>query len=238
SKKDVEKIQGEPGQKVVLTVLHEGSKKPEDIAISRAKILIESVLGDQRLEENLKQWDFMLDKVNKIAYIRITQFTETTVKELTEVVDQLQKDGVKGLVLDLRTNPGGLLTAAIEVSELFLPPGTRVVSTKGRNEQEKAYDAQRPKRSSGGRYPSYPIAVLMNRYSASASEIVAGALQEAGRAMIVGERSYGKGSEASVMLLGGGTSALKLTTATYYVGKNEKNIHRFPNSKEEDQWGV
>src|SRR5207249_8933949 len=166
------------------------------------------------------------------------QFTETTVKELTAVVDQLQQDGVKGLILDLRTNPGGLLTAAVEVSELFLPPGTRVVSTKGRNEKEATYDARKPAASKGGPYTSYPIAILMNRFSASASEIVAGALQEAGRAVIVGERSYGKGSVQTVILMEGGTSALKLTTATYYVGKNEKNIHRFPNSKEEDQWGV
>jgi carboxyl-terminal processing protease len=237
-KKAVDKITGEAGVKVVLTVLHEGDKKPVDIAMNRAEIIIESVLGDLRIDNNLKQWDFMFDKVNKIGYIRITQFTETTVKELTEVVDQLQKDGVRGLILDLRTNPGGLLTAAVEVSELFLPPGTRIVSTKGRNEKEHTYDAQKPAGSKGGPYTSYPIAVLMNRYSASASEIVAGALQEAARAVIVGERSYGKGSVQTVILMEGGQSALKLTTATYYVGKNEKNIHRFPDSKEQDQWGV
>src|SRR5205823_887812 len=175
---------------------------------------------------------------NKIAYIRITQFAETTVKELTAVVDQLQQDGVKGLILDLRTNPGGLLTAAVEVSELFLPPATRIVSTKGRNEKEVTYDARKPAASKNGPYTSYPIAILMNRFSASASEIVAGALQEAGRAVIIGERSYGKGSVQTVILMEGQTSALKLTTATYYVGKTEKNIHRFPNSKEDDQWGV
>jgi carboxyl-terminal processing protease len=237
-KKAVEKITGEAGAKVTLTVLHEGDKKPVDISMSRAEITIESVQGDLRIDNNLKQWDFMYDKVNKIGYIRIIQFTETTVKELTEVVDQLQKDGVKGLILDLRTNPGGLLTAAIEVSELFLPPGTRIVSTKGRNERENAYDARRPAASKGGPYTSYPIAVLMNRYSASASEIVAGALQEAGRAVVVGERSYGKGSVQTVLPMEGGQSALKLTTATYYVGKNERNIHRFPDSKEKDQWGV
>jgi carboxyl-terminal processing protease len=238
TKKAIDKITGEAGVKVTLTVLHEGDKKPVDIAINRAEIVIESVLGDLRIDNNLKQWDFLFDKVNKIGYIRITQFTETTVKELTEVVDQLQKDGVQGLILDLRTNPGGLLTAAIEVSELFLPPGTRIVSTKGRNERENAYDSHRPAGSKGGPYTSYPIAILMNRFSASASEIVAGALQEAGRAVIVGERSYGKGSVQTVLPMEGGLSALKLTTATYYVGKNERNIHRFPDSKEKDQWGV
>jgi carboxyl-terminal processing protease len=237
-KKAVDKITGEPGAKVTLTVLHEGDKKPVDISMNRAEIIIESVLGDLRLENDLKQWDFMFDKTNKIAYIRITQFTETTVKELTAVVDQLQQDGVRGLILDLRTDPGGLLKAAVEVCDLFLPPGTRIVTTKGRNEREESYDAKRPAESKGGPYTSYPIAILMNRYSASASEIVAGALQEAGRAVIVGERSYGKGSVQTVLPMEGGKSALKLTTATYYVGKNEKNIHRFPDSKEQDQWGV
>jgi carboxyl-terminal processing protease len=238
SKKAVEKITGDPGEKVTLTVLHEGSTKPVDISMNRAKIIIESVMADQRLDDNLKHWDFMYDKVNKIGYIRITEFTENTVKELTAAVDQLQRDGVKGLILDLRTNPGGLLTAAIGVSELFLPPGTRVVTTKGRNEKESSYDARKPEFSKDGPYTSYPVVILMNKFSASASEIVAGALQEAGRAVIVGERSYGKGSVQTLLPMEGGTSALKLTTATYYVGKNERNINRSAKSKDEDVWGV
>ena len=181
-KKAIDKITGDPGQLVKLTVLHEGSRKPTDISINRAEINIESVLGDLRMEQNLKQWDFMLDKHNMIAYIRITNFAENTVSDLTKVVDQLQADGVKGLILDLRTNPGGLLKAAIEVSELFLPPGTRVVSTVGRTQKEVVHDAHRPSGSQGGPYTSYPIAILVNRFSASASEIVAGAFRRpAGR---------------------------------------------------------
>jgi carboxyl-terminal processing protease len=230
-------ITGEPGQTVKLTVLHEGDKKPVDIHISRAKIIIESVIGDQRMEENLKEWDFMIDKVNKIAYIRITAFTETTVKELTKVVDQLQKDGVRGVILDLRTNPGGLLRAAVEVSELFLPKGTPIVTTKGRNQKEEAYVARGRPDSSNGPQTDYPIAILLNRYSASASEIVAAALQDAGRAIIIGERSYGKGSVQNVIPMEGGTSALKLTTASYWRPSG-KNIHRFPDSKESADWGV
>jgi len=239
-KKAIEKITGDPGQKVKLTVLHEGSRKPVDIGISRAEITIESVLGDLRLENNLKQWDFMLDKESMIAYIRITTFAENTVADLTKVVDQLQADGVKGLILDLRGNPGGLLKAAIKVSELFLPVGTRVVSTVGRSQEEVVHDAEKPAASKGGPYIRYPIAILVNRFSASASEIVAGALQEAGRAVIIGERTYGKGSVQTVIDMEGKTSALKLTTATYFVGKGDKkkNIHRFPDSKETDQWGV
>jgi carboxyl-terminal processing protease len=236
-KKAVDMITGEPGKDVKLTVLHEGDKKPVDIVITRADIIIESVIGDQRLEDNLKEWDFMYDKVHKIAYIRITGFTETTVKELTKVVDQLQKDGVRGVILDLRTNPGGLLRAAIEVSELFLPKGTSIVSTKGRNHKEESYVARGRPESQNGPQTSYPIAILINRYSASASEIVAAALQDAGRAIIVGERSYGKGSVQNVIPMEGGTSALKLTTASYWRPSG-KNIHRFPDSKESDDWGV
>jgi carboxyl-terminal processing protease len=239
-KKAIDKITGDPGQKVKLTVLHEGSRKPVDISMSRAEINIESVLGDLRMDRNLKQWDFMLDRQSMIAYIRITNFAENTVADLTKVVDQLQADGVKGLILDLRTNPGGLLKAAIEMSELFLPPGTRIVSTVGRTDKESVFDARKPSGSQGGPYTSYPIAILVNRFSASASEIVAGALQEAGRAVIVGERSYGKGSVQTVIPIEGETGHLKLTTATYFVGKDDKkkNIHRFPDSKESDQWGV
>jgi carboxyl-terminal processing protease len=239
-KKAIDKITGDPGQKVKLSVLHEGSRKPVDIVMSRAEINIESVLGDLRMDSNLKQWDFMLDKRSMIAYIRITNFAENTVADLTKVVDQLQADGVKGLILDLRTNPGGLLKAAIEMSELFLPPGTRIVSTVGRSEKEAVFDSRKPAGTQGGPFTSYPIAILVNRFSASASEIVAGALQEAGRAVIVGERSYGKGSVQTVIPIEGETGHLKLTTATYFVGKDDKkkNIHRFPDSKETDQWGV
>jgi carboxyl-terminal processing protease len=236
----IEKITGEPGQKVTLTVRHEGSRKPDDITISRAEIIIESVQGDLRMEQNLEKWDFMLDKVSKIAYIRINSFAENTVEDLTRVVDHLQSEGVRGLVLDLRTNPGGLLKAAVAVGDLFLPPGTRIVSTVGRTQNEEVFDSTKPSLSTNGPYTDYPIAVLVNRFSASASEIVAGALQEAGRAVIVGERTYGKGSVQTVLMMESSSSALKLTTATYYVGKDDKkkNIHRFPDSKETDQWGV
>jgi carboxyl-terminal processing protease len=235
-KKAVEMIQGDPGEKVVLTVYHEGSKKPVDIPIVRAEIHIDSVLGDTRVPEDLKKWDFMMDKVNKIAYIRVTAFTETTVEELTKVVDQLQKAGVCGLVLDLRNNPGGLLRSAVEVSSMFLPEGKRIVSTKGRNHKDETYDS-RPSRNGLPPQTSYPITILLNRYSASASEIVAAALQDHARAVVVGERSYGKGSVQNIIPMENGISALKLTTASYWRPSG-KNIHRFPDAKDEDEWGV
>ena len=137
-------------------------------------------------------------------------------------------------MLDLRNNPGGLLRAAVEASALFLAEGKRVVSTRGRNQKEEIYDAHPPQGFPQG---SYPIAILVNRYSASAAEILAAALQDHARAIIIGERSYGKGSVQNVIPMENGVSALKLTTASYWRPSN-KNIHRFPDSKEEEDWGV
>jgi carboxyl-terminal processing protease len=234
-KEVVERIQGEPGQKITLTVLHEGHKKPSDIDIVRAEIHVDSVLGDTPLQNPDHKWEYTIDQDNRIAYIRLNAFTETTVDELTKVVDYLQKNGMRGLVIDLRNNPGGLLKAAVEVSSLFLPEGKRVVSTKGRNHRDEVYDARPNPNLPPG--TGYPIAILINRYSASASEIVAAALQDHLRAVIVGERSYGKGSVQNIIPMENGASALKLTTASYWRPSG-KNIHRFPDAKEEDEWGV
>jgi carboxyl-terminal processing protease len=229
----VDLIQGEIGKTVTLTVLHEGSKEPVDIPITRAEIRVQYVLGDKRTPDN--EWDFMFDKENKIAYVRMAQFSETAPEELRQALVELKKEGMRGLVLDLRTNPGGLLRSAVEVSRMFLTDG-RIVSTRGREKEEEVYDAD-------GRgailvpAKEYPMAVLINKYSASASEIVAAALQDHNRAVIVGERSYGKGSVQNVIKMEGGKSALKLTTASYWR-PNGKNIHRFFDSKETDDWGV
>jgi carboxyl-terminal processing protease len=231
----VDLITGDPGQKVVLTVLHEGTKEPVDLEMVRAEIHVPSVLGDLRKPDNPKEWDYLLDKPNKIAYVRLMAFTETTATELRAVLEQLKKEGIHGLVLDLRTNPGGLLRSAVEVCRMFLPEG-RIVSTKGRNQQEEIYDAN----GDGAIFvpvQNYPVAVLINRLSASASEIVAAALQDHHRAVIIGERSYGKGSVQNVIEMEGHTSALKLTTASYWRPSG-KNIHRFPDSKDSDEWGV
>jgi carboxyl-terminal processing protease len=231
----VDLIQGDPGQKVTLTVQHEGGKQAVDIEITRAVIEVPAVLGDQRKPDDPKEWDLMVDKDTKIGYLRLTAFSETAAAEVKQAVEDLQRQGVRGLVIDLRYNPGGLLRAAVEISDLFLSEG-RIVSTKGRNQREEVYDAHAdgtlllPEKN-------YPMAVLVNRYSASASEILAAALQDHHRAVIVGERSYGKGSVQNVIPMEGGSSALKLTTASYWRPSG-KNIHRFPDSKETDEWGV
>jgi carboxyl-terminal processing protease len=231
----VDMIQGEPGQKVTLTVLHEGAKEPVDIEIVRAKIEIRAVLGDTRKPDDPKEWDYIIDKDKKIAYIRLVSFSKTAPDDLAKVVEQLQKDGIRGLILDLRNNPGGLLDGARDVADLFLTEGV-IVTTRGRNEEERVYKA---KAEGTLLLPAekYPMVVLINKYSASASEIVAAALQDHKRAVIIGERSYGKGSVQNVIKMENDTSALKLTTASYWRPSG-KNIHRFPDSKETDEWGV
>jgi carboxyl-terminal processing protease len=232
----VEAITGEPGTKVTLSVIHDGAKKAVDIEVTRDIIHIDSVLADRPQPGNAKEWDFWIDPKTRIAYVRVVAFTETTVDELTRVVDGLQKADMKGLVLDLRTNPGGLLKSAVDVSSMFLESGKEVVVTKGRHKDDKEVHTAR--RISGVKQTaSYPIAILLNRFSASASEIVAAALQDYGRAVIIGERSFGKGSVQNVIAMEGGSTALKLTTASYHRPSG-KNIHRFPDSKEEEDWGV
>lgn len=230
----IDLIQGDPGDKVTLTVRHE-TGKIEDIDIVRAIIEVKSVLGDQRKKENPAEWDFMLLDKEKIGYLRLVQFNQTATEEITAAIKELKAQGMKGLVIDLRSNPGGLLRAAINITDLFIDEGA-IVSTKGRNHREESYRAD-SKSTILGPDSGVPIAVLINRYSASASEIFSAALQDHGRAIVVGERSYGKGSVQNVILLEENSSALKLTTASYWRPSG-KNIHRFPESKESDEWGV
>jgi carboxyl-terminal processing protease len=238
----VDLIQGDPGQPVTLTVLHEGGKDPVDVPVVRAIIKVQSVLGDQRRSDDPKEWDFFLDKKHQIGYIRLTNFSKTATDEMRTAVKGLQDDGVRGLIIDLRNNPGGLLRAAVEISDLFLTEG-RIVSTKGRNHKEEIYDA---KEEGTLLTPAekYPIAILVNKFSASASEILAAALQDHNRAVVVGERTYGKGSVQNIIMMEKDTSALKLTTASYWRPSG-KNIHRFPDKKDfeaakidPDEWGV
>jgi carboxyl-terminal processing protease len=225
----IEVLSGRPGTEVKLSVLHEGSEEPETVTIARALIDVPSVLGDHLKPDD--QWEFLIDKDAKIGYVRITSFIQNTAEDLKKVLDELKGQGVRGLILDLRDDPGGLLSAAVEVSDLFLSEG-EIVSTKGRNTQPKSYKAQRD-----SLFEDVPMVVLVNQNSASASEIVSAALQDHKRAIVVGQRSYGKGSVQNIFELDDGNSVLKLTVASYYRPSGE-NIHRFKNSKTTDQWGV
>jgi carboxyl-terminal processing protease len=225
----VRRLKGEPDTKVTLTVVHARDRRRQTVNIERKIIEVETVLGDKRNSDD--QWNWMLDSEKKIGYIRLTAFSRNTAADLENALKELKKQDVKGLVIDLRFNPGGLLKSAIEVADLFIADG-RIVSTKGRNTVERPVEARK-----SGTFEGFDVAVLVNRYSASASEIVSACLQDHKRAVVVGERTWGKGSVQNVIELERGQSALKLTTAAY-MRPSGKNIHRFPNAKESDEWGV
>jgi carboxyl-terminal processing protease len=227
--KAVDVLSGRPGTDVKLNLLHEGTEQPETITITRAIIELPSVLGDHRGPND--QWDLLIDKDKKIGYVRLNGFVQNTADELRKALEQLKEEGVKALILDLRDNPGGLLSSAVEISDFFLEKG-KVVSTEGRNTIPKTYLAQKD-----SPYEDLPLAVLINQNSASASEIVAAALEDNNRATVLGQRSYGKGSVQNILELEDGSSVLKLTVASYHR-PNGDNIHRFKDSRPGDKWGV
>lgn len=225
----VGKLMGKEGTDVTITVVHDGEAESRKLTLTREEIKIESILGDSRKPDDTWQW--IIDQDNKIAYIRISSFISSTAGDLDKAIRQAKEQGMTGLVLDLRTNPGGLLTSAIEVSDMLLKEG-RIVSTKGRNTRDRPWNA-----SGDAVHTDFPMVVLVNHFSASASEILAAALQDNGRAKVVGERTWGKGSVQNVIPLEDGNSALKLTTAEYHR-PNGHNIHKREKAKDTDEWGV
>ncbi|QDV38194.1 S41 family peptidase [Tautonia plasticadhaerens] len=227
--KAVELLQGRPGTAVTLNVLHPGSEKAETLEVTREVIASESVLGVERRPDD--SWEYFIDPEAKVGYIRISSFYQTTAEDVRAALTQLKGEGMRGLILDLRTNPGGLLSAAVEVSDLFVDGGV-IVSTRGRNTRERRFLANADGTSTG-----FPMVVMVNQHSASAAEIVSACLQDAGRAKVVGERSFGKGSVQNIIPLEGGTSFLKLTVESYFRPSGG-NIHKFPDATEEDEWGV
>jgi carboxyl-terminal processing protease len=193
-------MRGKKGTKIVLRVVRENEEKPRDITITRGVVKIKSVK--------------YTDMGDGFAYIRITSFIENTGKDLEAAIVNHMKNNkgqMNGLLMDLRRNPGGLLDQAVKVSDMFLKEGV-IVSTIGRNKAEKEVAMATKK----GKYQNVPLVILVNEYTASASEIVSGALQDNKRALIVGQRTFGKGSVQSVIKLGDG-SGLKLTVARYYT---------------------
>jgi carboxyl-terminal processing protease len=198
----VDKMRGPVNTKIKLTIMRKGSDKPIDVTIVRDVIRVKSVRSHVEGDD--------------VGYIRITQFNEQTTDGLKQAIDdlnsQLGADKIKGYVVDLRNNPGGLLDQAISVSDTFLDKG-EIVSTRGRNPEETQRFNARPGDMTKGK----PVIVLINGGSASASEIVAGALQDHKRATLIGTRSFGKGSVQTIIPLGAGNGALRLTTARYYT---------------------
>lgn len=203
----VKKMRGEPGTKVKIKIMRPKPQEIKEMEIVRAVIKVESVKGVTMLAD-------------KIGYIRITQFNEPTAEALQKALEKLLTQGMQALILDLRNNPGGLLTSAVEVSQKFMNGGEKIVSTRGR-----AGGGGQTQFASKGKYhyTDFPMIILVNGGSASASEIVAGALQDYKRAILAGEKTFGKGSVQSVIPLDDG-SAIRLTTAKYYTPK-ERMIH-------------
>lgn len=202
----VKKLRGKPGSNVKLTLLREETSQVIDVEIRRDIIQVQSVRDAKMLTDH-------------IAYVRIADFQETTYQDLTQALQKFDSESMKGLILDLRNNRGGLLDAAVAVCEEFLPEGTLVVKTKSRDSSQN--EEFRVHRVSSN--PDYPIVVLINKGSASASEIVAGALQSHRRGIIVGTTSFGKGSVQTVIPMADG-SAVRLTTSYYYTPDDHK-IH-------------
>jgi carboxyl-terminal processing protease len=174
----------------------------------------------------------MLDEENHIAYVRLTKFTNDVDEKLDERMNRLLREDLRGLVLDLRDNTGGLLSSAIEVADRFLEGGLLIVSTRGRASDEKRWYA-----TEAIGYPQFYMAVLINGSTASAAEIVAGSLRDHQRAAVVGERSYGKGSVQEVVELERHSGALKLTTAYYYLPCGQC-IQKTAKTAQEGTWGV
>jgi carboxyl-terminal processing protease len=194
----VKRMRGPKGTEVTITIAREGEKKHLDFTIVRDKIKVKSVKF-KIIEED-------------IGYVKINQFQERTAKDLGKALDKLDGDNVSSLILDLRNNPGGLLSSAVDVSGHFLPRGTLVVYTKDRAGQKKEYKTRT------GSASEKPMVVIVNHGSASASEIVSGALKDWKRAVVLGTKTFGKASVQSVIPLSDG-SGLRLTTARYYTPK-------------------
>ncbi len=214
-----------------LTVERDG--KPITVEITRARIEIESVLGFKRKADD--EWDYMIDQKNKIGYIRLTSFQRNSCPRHEGVMEELTKQGIKGFVLDLRFNPGGLLDSAVKISDLFIDDGL-IVSIRPRVGRETTFSGFRE-----GSLLDFPMVCMVNGMSASGSEIVSAALQDHKRAFIVGERSYGKGSVQNIRrfrVASGVAGEIKLTTASFWRPSG-KNLNKSSTTgKDEDEWGV
>jgi carboxyl-terminal processing protease len=197
----IEMLRGKTHTEVTITVVHEGEREPVDITIERAKIHLNSTRGTR-----------IVDEEAKIGYIAITSFQDNTTDDMDAAVKELEEQGMESLILDLRFNPGGLLNIAVDMADKFIKKGL-IVSTKGRHKsQHHEYKAHRSKT-----YKNFPLIILVNNGSASASEIVAGAVKDHKRGLLLGTKTFGKGSVQSLIPIKNKKSALKLTTAKYYT---------------------
>lgn len=202
----VKLMRGNPGTKVVLTIYRPSTKEDLTFTIKRKKIKIETV-KKKMLDDN-------------IGYIRLSEFNAQSASDISKMLKELSDEGMTSFILDLRNNPGGLLDSAVDICSLFIKQNSIVVSTKGRDKmiEQNYYTQKKPE------YPNLPMVVLINRGSASASEIVTGTLQDYKRATVVGTNSFGKGSVQTIIPLSGG-NALRLTIAKYYLPSGRTITH-------------
>ncbi len=224
--KVVNTITGLKDTPVTLTI-RRGDEEIE-FPLVRDQIKIQSVKGWERKSDG--SWNHWIDADSKVGYVRITNFQKNTAEDLANAMSELEAKGLRGLVLDLRWNPGGLLDSAWQVSSLFLNKGDKVVSTKGRNQGED----QSLTVPGDGPYSDVPLVVLVDEGSASASEIVSGAIRDNQRGAVVGERTFGKFSVQNLIPLSASNAKLKITTARYYLPSGA-SLHREPTSQ---TWGV
>lgn len=234
----VKKIAGPAGSEVTLLLKHTDGRE-QTVTMKREEIVVPTVKGYQRNPDDT--WDFWVSENPKIGYIRITQFTPDTTDEVKKAllggpaengkpsIAGLMDQGMKGLILDLRFNPGGRLDQARDILNMFLKEGQVIVSTKGRARPEQVFKAD-----GKDTLPNFPMIVLVNEHSASAAEIVSGSLMDNHRALVMGQRTYGKGSVQELIPLESNSGELKLTVAYYYLPSG-RLVHRKKDSKD---WGV
>jgi carboxyl-terminal processing protease len=224
----VKQLRGRAGSLVILGIQRTGSENLLQFEVLRDNVLLASVRGYRYKAD--QSWDFMFDENKKIGYIRLTQVGRRTPEEMEAALRDLNAHGMKALILDLRDNPGGALDQAVATADLFVESG-RIVTVKGRRE-ETVYDAK-----AAGTFSGFPMALLVNRNTASAAEIIASCLQDHRRAIVVGERTFGQALVRTILPLKGGLGSLKIPIAAYYR-PNGKTMNRYPDSKDSDDWGV
>ncbi len=221
----IPKIQGASGSKVTLSMQRTGGEVV-DLSMQRAEFVVPMVKGFSRNDDNT--WNFWANKPRGIGYVRLTQFTPESAAKMRAIIEDKLQQGMKGLILDLRFNPGGRLEEAEQMIDMFVRDGT-IVTVKGRNRNKQTKTAK-----PDGTLPDFPMVVLVNEHSASASEVVAGSLRDNKRATVIGARTYGKGSVQEVVPLDANAGELKITVAYWYLPSGEL-VQRLKDAK---TWGV
>jgi carboxyl-terminal processing protease len=222
-------LTGEPGTSLRLIIQRGHESRPRTIELTRDVIQIDSIAGNRHGADGA--WLYALEADPRIAQVRIVSFGDRTAAEFAKLMPALVAQGVQAVVLDLRDNPGGSLSSAVELCEMLLPADCKIVETRGRNQKL----IRRYATKSDGKYLEMPIAVIVNQYSASAAEIVAACLQDNERAVVVGERSFGKGTVQQLLPLGNGL--LKLTWASFWRPSGA-NIQNASAQSPKSSWGV